>query len=368
MALASHTHAASSVPNIAQHLLHATHVPLTFAHFALSLAIGLTPVLLFMAALQYLDSFRLVRFSSMCATVLLGMLAAALSYFVGDAVMSVGHFTFPHYSRYYAPLVEEGLKSVAVVWLFSRNRIGFMVDGAILGLAVGAGFSIFENVYFASIFTDANIGVWIVRGLGTALMHAGATAVFALCAQALRERHNATGLSAYIPGFLVAASLHSIFNQFVHWPYELTAGTIVVLPLLILHLFDKSEHEVHNWLVQDYESHEHLLADIRSGRFANSEGGRIIMALSERFSQEQMARIFAYIKLHTELVLRAENILLAKEKGQKVAVGEKDRARLVELHAMENNLGKAAMLAIWPHLKFNRRELFELHELEMEAS
>ena len=330
---------------------------------ASKVALGFGPVLLFMLGLVYIDSFKLVRLSRVVEVLLLGMVAAALCYVVSDRVMAWGHLSFPAYSHYGAPFIEEALKASVIVWLFSRNRIGFKIDAAILGLAVGAGFSIFENAYYAYVFPEANLAVWIVRGFGTALMHAGTTALFAISAQALRDRQGDGSVAIYAPGYLVAVSLHSIFNQFTAWPMTSAAGTLLVLPLGLLFLFDKSEHEAHNWLVHDYESHQHLLEDFRSGRFTNSEAGRFVASLSTRFDTADGARIFSYIKVHTELVLAAEEKLLARERGETIASGDGDGEKLQQLHRLEREIGPTALLVIWPHLKFSRRELFELHEV-----
>src|ERR1700743_1050392 len=186
-------------------------------NFPIEAALGLGPVLLYLAGLVSLDSFKLVRVHTIIGIVLMGAVAAFVSYFLSGIVIDALHLNFMTYSRFYAPFVEEGLKGLIVIWLFSRNRIGFMVDAAILGLAVGAGFSMLENVYYAYIFPEANVGVWIIRGFGTALMHGGVTAVFAVAAQTLRERQAHTGIWAFIPGFLAAAAIHSSFNQFVDY-------------------------------------------------------------------------------------------------------------------------------------------------------
>ncbi len=334
------------------------------SHFILEALVGLGPVLLFLFGLLYLDSFKLVGFATVGGVLLLGGLAAVLSYFVSGPVMDAAHISFEQYSRYFAPVVEESLKASVMVYLFARNRIGFMVDAAILGVAVGAGFSLFENVYYAYVFPDANLGIWMVRGLGTALMHGGVMAVFGVTAQALSERHTKIDPLNYVPGLMLAISLHSIFNQFTHWPVQSTAATIIILPLALLFVFDKSEHHVHDWLVHDYDSHEHLLDDIRSGRFANSEAGRFILTLAARFNKQVVADIFAYIKMHTELVLQAERTLLAKESGLAVPADPQTAEKFKILHALERKIGRTAMLTISPHLKFSRQELFELHELE----
>jgi RsiW-degrading membrane proteinase PrsW (M82 family) len=333
-------------------------------NFPLEAALGLGPVLLYLAGLLYIDSFKLVRLSTILGVLLMGAMAALISYFLSGIVIDAMHLDFLAYSKFYAPFVEEGLKGAAIVWLFGRNRIGFMVDAAILGFAMGAGFSVLENVYYAYIFPEANVGMWIIRGFGTALMHGGVTAVFAVSAQTLRERHAHSGIWGFIPGFFAAVSIHSIFNQFTDYPAYSAAATILALPLALLFLFDKSEHKVHDWLVHDYEDHEHLLEDISSGKFANSEAGRFINTLAGRYSKAVVADIFAYIKLHTELVLRAEKLLLDKEKGTAAEPGKATAESFKELHRLEKKIGRAALLIVWPHLKFTRQELWELHRLE----
>ncbi|HTW33926.1 MAG TPA: PrsW family glutamic-type intramembrane protease [Rhizomicrobium sp.] len=338
------------------------------AHFALEASLGLGPVLLFLAALVYMDSFKLVGVFDVLGVIALGILAAALSYAASGAIMDYFHADFRDYSRYIAPFVEEGLKAAMMIWLFSRNRIGFMIDAAIIGAAVGGGFALAENVYYAHVFPDANIATWVIRGLGTAVMHSGTTAVFGIATEALRERREGLGLVSAIPGFLFAVSLHSIFNQFMDFPFASTAGILIVLPLMLMIAVDKSEHEVHGWLIHDYESHEHLLDDIRSGVFAHSEAGAFILSLAAKFSKETVADIFAYMKLHTELVLCAEKLLLGREHGDKVAACRMDAEQFTRLHALERKIGRTALLAVWPHLKFSRQELFELHSFEHAAA
>lgn len=58
------------------------------------------------------------------------------------------------YSRYGAPVVEEVLKSIYLVYLIKSKRIGFMVDSAIFGFAIGAGFAFVENIYYLQSVSD----------------------------------------------------------------------------------------------------------------------------------------------------------------------------------------------------------------------
>jgi RsiW-degrading membrane proteinase PrsW (M82 family) len=339
-----------------------TNIP---SQFGIEALLGFTPVLLFLAALIFMDSFKLVSIKLVMGVMLVGAVAAALSYLLAGPIMDATHVSFARYSHFYAPFVEETLKAVVIVMLMRADRIGFLIDAAILGVAVGAGFSVAENIYYAYVFPDADIGMWMVRGLGTAIMHGGASAIFAVTAQALEDHEPDSRVLIFVPGLLIAASIHSIYNQFQAWPLAATAGTLILLPLGLLLVFDKSEHEVHNWLIHDYETHEHLLAEIENGAFAHSQAGHMIGKLAARFSTEMASLLFAYIKLHTQLVLRAEELLLARESGNAPPVrSHEEHGRFARLHALEKQIGRTALLTVWPHLKFSRQELFELHQLE----
>ena len=79
-------------------------------------------------------------------------------------------------------------------------RIGFLIDAAILGFAVGTGFATVENLYYLERVRDAGMGTWIVRGFGTALMHGGSTAIFAMMSVALLEQMRKAVFAPFVPG------------------------------------------------------------------------------------------------------------------------------------------------------------------------
>ena len=62
-------------------------------------------------------------------------------------------------------------------------------------------------------------------------------------------------------------------------------------------------------------------------------------------------------------MLRAEEVLLAHERGENPQVGEAERAQFAQLDALARTIGHAARHAIGPHLRFSRSDLYELHML-----
>ena len=326
-------------------------------------SIALVPVLAFLGILLLFDSYRLIGFFEMIETIAFGFALAVAAYFVNGYLIQILAVDYTTYSRFGGPIIEEVLKAAAVIFFFARNRIVFMIDATIIGFGVGTGFALFENAYYLRMLQDAQFGDWIIRGFGTAIMHGGATALFALLSQSLIERRGALRPVYFIPALVAACAIHVVYNLLTALPLLSTLVVLVCLPPMFLIIFSKSEYAVHQWLVHDYESHQQLLDDIVSGRFAHTEAGRFILTLSRRFDQSVIDDIFAYIKLHTIIVLRAEAISLARERNEKPDVPQSHREDLKRLTELEKKIGRTAMMALWPHLHFSRRELWELHEM-----
>jgi protease PrsW len=332
--------------------------------FVLEGAIAFVPVIAFLGILIYFDSYRLISAAEVTQTITAGLVIGIVAYFANGFLIDRLQLGYSAYSHAVGPVVEELLKAAVLFVLFARNRIGFMIDAAIMGFAVGTGFALFENVYYLQALQDASIGDWTIRGFGTAIMHGGATALFAMWTESRIEKLGRLTALAFVPGFVAAVALHVMFNVLTSMPLLSTALIIMVLPPTILIVFQKSEHAVHQWLVHDYASHQQLLDDIESGRFLHSEAGRFIQKLARKFPPSVIEDIFAYIKLHAICVMRAENIRLARERNEKVDITAEHRADLHRLHELELRIGRTAMMALWPHLHFSRRELWELHDVK----
>ena len=112
--------------------------------------VGLLPVVAFLAALMYFDSYKLVGLRIVVATIFVGAAAAGLCYVINDAALHRLSVDFITYSRYVSPVIEETIKALTIVYLIRSQRIAFLVDAAIYGFAVGTGFAVVENLYYLS--------------------------------------------------------------------------------------------------------------------------------------------------------------------------------------------------------------------------
>jgi RsiW-degrading membrane proteinase PrsW (M82 family) len=331
--------------------------------------IALAPVVLLLVVFDRLDAFNLISAREIAFMLVAGGAIAALSFFANWRVMDGFPIGFSSYSRYISPVIEECLKAAPIVFLFAQNRIGFKVDAAIAGFAVGAGFSVIENIWYLFTITDANVSAWLVRGFGTAIMHGGATAIFAIVSHEMTERQ-AEGSAAhyrfnpllFIPGLVAAIAIHSTFNHFPHQPLVIMALTLLLAPATIFLALIRSDKATQLWLAADREAHQQLLAEIRAGHFAQTPRGQAINAIAARLG-EKAGDARAYVELKTELILRAEELIHAAQSGQATPLSDADRTKFAKFEALELTLGKATLAALAAPLGFTRNDLWELSRL-----
>ena len=326
--------------------------------------VGLLPVLIFLFVLLYMDSYKLVSLKAVLWIIAAGALTVIPVYFVNGYLQELLQIDFRTLSLYVAPLTEEAVKALVIVALFRMNRIGFLVDSAIMGFAVGTGFAFVENLDYLRSAGDAHVAVWVVRGFGTAIMHGGATAIFAVMSQTLTERHMNINPLLYVPGLLVAASLHSAFNHFGLPPLQMTLCVLLVLPPILYFVYRKSASHLHEWLELDYDADVRLLNQINSGEFAESKLGRFLSDFRDMFDGPVVVDMLCYLRLYTELALRAKGVLMMRENGLDVSVGERTKEKFAEMEFLESSIGKTGVLAMRPFLHMTRKDLWQLYVLE----
>jgi RsiW-degrading membrane proteinase PrsW (M82 family) len=311
-----------------------------------------------------MDSYKLVSLRTVLAVIIIGGMTAFAGMYANGYLIDALALDVKIYSRYVAPLVEECLKALVIIYLFRSNRIGFLVDSAIMGFAVGAGFALVENFQYLQNYGTASLGVWVVRGFGTAIMHGGVVAIFAIMSQALTERQMKINPFYYVPGLMVAMFLHSIFNHFLVSPVLQTLGTFLILPPLLGLVFQRSAAALHEWLELDFDADAQLIDMITSGEFSNTKIGEFLIDLRQKFEGPVVADMLCYLRIYTELAIRAKAALIARENGLEIPVGERTRANFEELKYLEKSIGKTGCLAMKPFLMLERKDLWQMHVID----
>jgi RsiW-degrading membrane proteinase PrsW (M82 family) len=333
-------------------------------------SIALVPVLLMAALFAWLDVFKLMSVREMVSLLLLGALAAFVAWPVSGQMLDNLPMGYSFYSRIVAPWIEEALKGAVLALLIATNRIGYKLDAVISGFTIGAGFSIVENILYLVRFPELSASVWMVRGLGTAVMHGATTAIFAavtheLIERALRRQGRGRGLNPLLllPGYLAASLVHLTFNQFPGQPMLVMIVTLVVSPLLLISLFRIGESETHQWLTEESEAHRRWLEEWRAGGFPADASGQRIKSLAACLKPEQAALIRDYCIVKAELVLAAEEELLDRDRKLEEGEAERLRAAFARLEEVRQAIGRVGYAALSRQLPFSANDEWELEEL-----
>jgi RsiW-degrading membrane proteinase PrsW (M82 family) len=333
-----------------------------------TVAVGLLPVFVFLLSLIYLDSYKLVRPRSVLGVLVAGCLLAAVCWTVNARLQTSLAISSTSFDEYVAPVVEEAAKALVFAWLVRTNRVGFLVDAAIYGFAIGTGFAVVENLYYWFSLENPLLSLWIVRGFGTAVLHGGTTAIFGIVGKSLSERGGRLRVGGWMLAFLAAIVIHSAFNHFFLSPVNSAALIFVVLPPLIFFVFKKSESSLENWLSVGFDADTEVLELILSGNVSQSNVGAYLQSLKDRFRGEVVVDMLCYLRLHLELSLRAKGLLMMREAGFPVTLDAADKAKLDELDFLERSIGVTGKLAMAPFLRTSSQDLWQIYMMRDEAS
>lgn len=180
--------------------------------WVLAAGIGLTLPLLAVWLVHALDSFRTAKWRLSLVCLAWGALAAypLAALINGVLIPSIGELGVRVLA---APVIEEALKVVILVYLIRQSQFRYFVDGAIYGFSVGIGFAAVENlIYVTSVGADTALSLALLRALSAALMHAMTSAA---AGSALGRLRGAYSTPTLIAGLLSAVVLHMLYNTVI---------------------------------------------------------------------------------------------------------------------------------------------------------
>jgi RsiW-degrading membrane proteinase PrsW (M82 family) len=332
--------------------------------------VALIPVLVMLGLFVWLDAFALMSLREVVVLLVLGGLGAMAAYPVSGRLLDQLPIGFSLYSRFVAPWIEEAIKALIMILLFRMNRIGYKLDAVISGFAIGAGFSVVENILYLTIYPEYGTGTWLVRGFGTAIMHGTTLAVLAAIAHEFAERETRQSASEYdfsllwfVPGYGVAVGLHTAFNQFPDRPLIAMMGAILIAPVVLIAILSLGTAEAQRWLAAESAEHRAQVEALRAGRWPDGLAGQRIAGLAARLNPEAAKLVRRWWELQAWLVAEAEETLIEEAEGDAVFDATEVRAAFAELDGLKRALGRSTSTAVQSLLPFSRNDYWEVAEL-----
>ena len=306
----------------------------------MNIIFSVLPVLVLLMALNLLDSYKLVRLNTIYMALLWGAVASGLSYLFNFCLNIIFDFEFSIYIKYIAPFVEEIFKEAFIYFLIKKHRIGFMIDGAIIGFSIGTSFAFLENIFYINELLTNNSFVWILRGFGTSIMHGGATAIVAIITMLYTSKKLKSTFKAILPGLLIGMLIHYFFNSFIISPLATSLITFVTVPIIIIITFNISESMLRKWLEIEFHTESELLLAIKHGKFSVTKAGEYFNSIKNRFSPEIIVDLLCYIQLYLELSIKAKAVLMLNELDIEYEKDESIKERINEFKFLRKSIGK----------------------------
>jgi RsiW-degrading membrane proteinase PrsW (M82 family) len=331
---------------------------------ALNVAAALLPVVVFLVILYLMDSFKLVALRVIVAALTAGAVCAVAALALHAWLLPASGLSSRMFSRYVAPITEETLKAIYIVVVLRQRRLGFLVDAALLGFAVGTGFAVVENIDYLRHLRDQGLVLWVVRGFGPALLHGASTTLFAILAKNFTDRHPERWWPGVAAALGVAVVFHSIFNHFPMPPILAACVILIVLPTIVTVVFDRSERATRQWVGEGLDLDVDLLNLLTSSEFGRSRLGAYLVQLRDRFPGPVVADMFCLLRLELELAIRAKGMLMARQQGFEVPQDPEVKARLQERRYLQRSIGPTGLLALKPLRVANERDDWHTYLLE----
>lgn len=329
----------------------------------LNIVLALVPVLLLLAGLLLMDSFKLLRPGSLAVALAWGAWVALASQPLHGWLLESAGMDLAVLTRYAAPVTEEVFKAVLIVILLARRQIGFLIDAAVLGFAVGTGFAVVENFVFLQSMPDAPTALWAVRGLGTATLHGATTAIAAVVAKGFQEQKQQALPLAVAAGLAVAIVIHSAYNHLLLPPLAATIVLLIGLPLVLIAIFDRGEKAAGEWVGAGLDLDLERLQGLISQEFQSTNFGVYLQELKSRFEGPVVADMVCLLRLQLELSVQARALLMARQAGLELTVDEDLDAALDEMAFLRRSIGATGLLALKPLQVSTRGAEFHRHVL-----
>ncbi|HAX70123.1 MAG TPA: hypothetical protein DCY14_10975 [Anaerolineae bacterium] len=262
---------------------------------AISIVIALTIPVGFLFFLRTFDLHKTVKFKRNIVTLVCGIAAYYVAAQINPAMVDAGWVTWGQVVRITAPIIEELLKSLILIYLVSRADFNYVVDGALYGFGVGIGFAIIENVEYVNGNIEIALALALARVFSTNLMHATSSGLIGTALafhRGISEKRR--GWLVILAGYLLAMVFHALFNTMVN------AGAFLVFAIaygvlgagLIWYVIRRGMSEQQKWVGEKLGAEDRVsVQETRAATSIEQLVDRLIKPFQERFGDEKVPAV-----------------------------------------------------------------------------
>ena len=307
--------------------------------------------LLFLLLVRRLDLYA----SGSFAVVLICMGGGLAAFFAASLLNStlLPFFGYALIITLVAPIVEEILKSLLLLYFVRQPDFTYFVDGAIYGFAIGVAFAVVENLLYLSQLPPTahlltGLGLAVTRAFSTSLMHGSASALVGVALGRFRFGRGRTRFAALALGWGAAMALHLAFNNLIS--SNLGGWTVVLAVLLGLSgvalnglLIRWGLREERVWLQETLDQRVGVSRGEAAVVQELAQLDRLLAPVAERFGAEKRRQVETFLRRQAQLGLKHKVEALTPDPQLRAAMTAEVAALRREVDDLRRTIGVYCM-------------------------
>jgi RsiW-degrading membrane proteinase PrsW (M82 family) len=267
-----------------------------------------------------------------------------LSYFsaaqINPALVEHDVFSTDTLVRFAAPVIEEILKGLILIYLIRHPDFKYFLDGAIYGFASGIGFAIFENFEYILAHPSTALILAISRVLSTNLIHATGSALIGIALGLARfNRFRLLRALYLVSGVGLAIAIHSGFNNMVN------AGAALVFALaaglggagIIAAAALRGLKDEKGWVHENIGLTQGVTSGEASVVQRLNDVDELLAPLAKRFGEDKALQIEKFLFMQAQLAIQGKMLEKMQDEKMRLAI----RAQIKDLDQKMNKERKA---------------------------
>ena len=316
-----------------------------------ALVIATAIPLIFLYVIYALDLYKVGTFRFVLLCSVWGAIAFGLAYYWNRTLYFSHWVSRDNIIRYTAPVAEEILKGLILLYLVRKPNFTYFVDGAIFGFSAGIGFAVFENYQYVLGAPGAALGVAISRVLSTNLIHATASALIGIALGMARFRRAAGHLGLLVAGGLTAMALHSLFNNLVsRYTDEMVLIYAAALgfggALFIAFMIKRGLAEEKRWIEQTLGMADRVTGQEAAAVQKLESLEDVLAPLVKIFGQDKADQIEQFLVMQARLGILRKSLEKLSDERMKKAVERQMADLRAEMDKARRAVGAYTMLGL----------------------
>lgn len=315
------------------------------------LAIGVASLipLIFLWGIRTLDLYGTGKFYKNVITLLWGVIAYLLAAQINPAMLQAGWVTRSQVVRITAPIVEEFLKALILIYLVQRADFNYVVDGAIYGFGAGIGFAIVENIEYINGHADIALTVALTRVFSTNLVHATGSGIIGTALAFRRANPSWKGWLFTLLGYAFSMSFHMIFNTMV------SAGTYLIVAVvfggaglgLIWYVIRSGMNTQKQWVGEKLgEADRVTQSEVKAVTKIEALQKEILVPVEERFGPAKVPLVHSMLLKQAEMGIKRKLLDSTANEGKRREIERIIQDLGKEMDVLRNQIGFYCMMFV----------------------